>query len=317
MKRIACLLAAVLLAAALLVGCNAGTPADASGATTPPESLETAEPTAEPEGMPETTAQPSPEPTEEPKAPDALPEEPLPEGGRAWSLTPLDLDENITFDPTQQGDAITLYVYTTEDEWDNVTTWVDIDGTAYKLNEEDSMFCGAWLYMKNLMPVLFTTVDMASDDYNLTAWRIEDGKPVKTGDLYGTIEGATEDGRIIVGSAVYAFGTWWATRIYDVDAEGAPVPAENSLYEIVPVEGNELRTVRALPVELQGANGYEKAELPAGTVITPLATDDDSLFYFILDDGREGRIVFERREGEIFVDGKADVEYFEMLWYAG
>ena len=43
MKRIACLLAAVLLAAALLVGCNAGTPADASGATTPPEALETAE----------------------------------------------------------------------------------------------------------------------------------------------------------------------------------------------------------------------------------------------------------------------------------
>ena len=95
------------------------------------------------------------------------------------------------------------------------------------------------------------------------------------------------------------------------------MPAENSLYEIAPVEGNELRTVRALPVELQGANGYEKAELPAGTVITPLATDDDSLFYFILNDGREGRIVFERREGEIFVDGKADVEYFEMLWYAG
>ena len=42
-----------------------------------------------------------------------------------------------------------------------------------------------------------------------------------------------------------------------------------------------------------------------------------SLFYFILDDGREGRIAFERKEGEIFIDGKADVEYFETLRYAG
>lgn len=313
MKRISCFLTALVLTTALLAGCAADTPADALDSTQPAETLQIAGPT----DTPKTDALPTPEPTEEPKAPDALPEEPLPEGGRAWTLTALDLEENITFDPTAQGDAITLFVYTTEDEGGAVTTWVDIEGTAFELDGENSMFCGAWLYMKDLMPVLFTAVDFASDDYNLTAWRIADGRPVKTGELPGTIEGATADGQLIVGSPVSVLGTWWTTRIYDVDAEGAPVPAEDSLYEIVPVEDGELRTTRPLPVEMLDAQGYKKAELPAGAMLTPLATDDTSLFYFILDDGREGRIKFERKEGEIFIGGKADVECFETLWYAG
>lgn len=311
MKRISCFLTALVLTTALLAGCAADMPADALDSTQPAETVQIAGPT----DTPKTDALPTPEPTEEPKAPDALPEEPLPEGGRAWTLTALDLEENITFDPTEQGDAITLFVYTTEDDY-AVTTWVDIDGTAFKLDGENSVFCGAWLYMKNLMPVLFAAVDFASDDYNLTAWRIEDGKPVKTGELPGTIEGATADGQLIVGSPVSVLGTWWTTRIYDVDATGAPVPVEDSLFEIVPVEDGELRTTRPLSVEMLDAQGYKKAELPAGVVLTPLATDDVSLFYFILDDGREGRIKFERKEGEIFIGGKADVECFETLWYA-
>lgn len=311
MKQKICLLLCLLFVFAALPGCD-NTPSVAPAATGTPE----VQPLATPDGDGERL--PTPEPTEEPAPPDATPEEPLPEGGHAWSLTPLGLEENLTFDLSGVGDA-TMVCFFIKDGTDGESSlWIEVDEEPYALEADGVLFFGAWLYIKDGVATLMTVVDVASEDYQTTCWQLVDGKPVKAGDsLFGTVEGATEDGEIIIGRPVDVLGTWWASRYYDMDEKGVLTPVEGSLYEIIPADDMGLKTAAKLPVELLGDSGFAGGEIPAGTNITPMATDDEQYFYFILDDGREGRIAFERGDYGILIDGKPETDYFGELMYAG
>lgn len=312
-QRIAGLLC-LLLAVAACAGCNRGGE-DAAATGTPDQQgvvvLETQTP-----GPPGEL--PTPEPTEELPMPDATPEEPLPEGGHAWTLTPMGQEENLTFDLSGVGDATAVGFVIKEGADDAQELWLDVNETPFLLETEPyAMFFGAWLYVKDGVATLMATMDLASCDYETFCWQLQDGKPVLTGRATGAVEGPTDDGDIVLGTSVNVLGTWWAFRPYETDAAGRLVPLADSLYEIVPADDMSLRTTDELPVELFGVDGYAKGSVPAGTTLTPLATDDERYFYFILDDGREGRVEFERREYEVYIDGVSENEYFEELMYAG
>lgn len=312
MKRRISLLLCALLALCALAGC-ANAPATPE-ATATQEVLPVVVETPEPAGTPP----PTPEPTEEPPMPDTTPEEPPPEGGHAWTLTPLGLDENVTFDVSGVGDATMVSFFVRDGEQGRMQVWLEVNETPYALELEGDRLYDAWLYIKDGVATLLATVDLASNDYVTGCWQLRDGKPVQTGTLIdGTVSGATPDGELIVERPVNVLGTWWASRYYDMDAAGALAPVEGSLWEIVPADDMQLVTAATVPVEMLADDGFEAGTVPAHTNITPMATDDEQYFYFILDSGREGRIVFERREYEIWIGGKPETELFEQLMYAG
>lgn len=318
MKRALRLLLIPLLSFAVFFGCGPALPDTADEPTAPADDSPVAIATPDSAAATEVpVAEPSEEPTDEPRLPDATPEEPVPEGGRAWSLTALGLDENVTFDQSGVGDAVTVSFLEKQGANDSYSQWLEVDGTTYDLKLVDVFFCGAWLYVENGVHTLMVCVDMASTDFETICFRLVDGKPVKTGTLFGLVETATEDGEIVIGRPVDVLGTWWATRPYTMDGDGKLVPAEGSLYEIVPGEDIELRTNAKLPVELLVGTDYKPAEVPARTRLTPLATDDKAYFYFILDDGREGRIPFERNDYCIYIAGEPETDYFDELHYSG
>lgn len=313
MKRRMSLLLCLLLGFGMIAGCGEkpeGTP----GTAGPEEVFPVVVETPEPDGTP----LPTPEPTEEPPPPDVTPEEPPPEGGHAWTLTPLGLDENVTFDVSGVGDATMVCFFVRDGSDGRMELWLEVNETPYQLEVDGDRLCGAWLYMKDGVATLMATVDLASSDYVTSCWQLRDGKPVQTGTaLDGTVNGATPDGEIILERPVNVLGTWWASRYYDMDEAGVLAPVEGSLWEIVPADDMHLVTAATVPVEMLADDGFQADTVPAGTNLTPMATDDEQYFYFILDSGREGRIVFERRDYEIWIGGKPETELFEQLMYAG
>lgn len=301
----------LLLALALLTGCGAQT---GPAATEDPEQI-----ILTGTATPDATAAPTPAPTEELPPPDATPEEPVPEGGHAWTLTPMGLDENLTFDLSGVGDATMVGFFVQDGPDGTEELWLEANGMPARLETGAyAMVCGAWVYVKDGVATLMATLDISSGDYETICWQLRDGAPVQTCRTTGIVEGPTDDGDIVLGTAVNVLGTWWASRPYEMDGAGALTPLPDSLYEIVPPDDMSLKTTDALPVELLDADGsYRAGEVPAGTTLTPMATDAAQYFYFILDDGREGRVVFERREYEVYIDGVSENEYFEELMYAG
>jgi len=274
---------------------------------------------------PETEVSIAPEVTEPPAeipieiepdtlAPDYVPEEPIPEGAHLRTLTKLSIDENITFDPTEQGDAVTVYFYENDD-----ALMLDIDGTAHELfTAETGYFVSAWLFMRDHVPTLLVTIDEASNDYRTIAYRIVENVPVKVSDTFGSVDSANDDGLIVMGMPVDVLGTWWALRNYDVDDDGRIAPIEGSLFDIIATDEANLVTKRTLPVEMMGEDGsYKASEVAANTRITPFATDDEQYLYFFLDSGEEGRIVFKSTEGGIMIGDLSESVYFDNLLYAG
>ena len=130
------------------------------------------------------------------------------------------------------------------------------------------------------------------------------------------------DPRLFPGAPSYTRALTALLADLDVDAvilaDVSPEPAE-PLFRAFAGRCLRLKYCGAeAEVSLLDADGsYRAGEVPAGTTLTPMATDAAQYFYFILDDGREGRVVFERREYEVYIDGVSENEYFEELMYAG
>lgn len=169
-------------------------------------------------------------------------------------------------------------------------------------------------------PEVYFCGDMASDDYVLNVWSMKSGEPELIpidGQLW--IEAAIigiSDGSLQLESTQDVLGSYTALRAYALhDGELQPL---GDAWQIIPANTSysRLSVVKELPVTLD--DGTESS-FPQGTVLQVTGTDGRSFADVITQDGVAGRIMLERREGDWqwYINGESELEYFELVPYAG
>ncbi|MBQ6692180.1 MAG: hypothetical protein IJP30_04555 [Clostridia bacterium] len=166
-----------------------------------------------------------------------------------------------------------------------------------------------------LMDILIS-YDYFSDDYGFSCFRFVDGALRRSDGAVGFIT-RVENGVITVSGTVDAMGTWSGTRSYRVTETFSFEPA--SPWVIADAKQNlaerPLETIMELPVVLSSGAGV----LPSGTRLCITETDGQTYALFLTEDGKTGRIQFERDPEwfTIIIDGQSEELYFDMLPYTG
>lgn len=169
-------------------------------------------------------------------------------------------------------------------------------------------------------PEIYFCGDMASDDYVLNAWSCKSGTPeqIPFEDqlfLEASILSISE-GSLQLESTQDVLGSYEAVRAY-VLHDGVLVPLGDA-WQIVPANTSysRLSLVRDLPVTLD--DGTESTFGP-GTILQVTGTDGKSFVDVITEDGVTGRIAITQPAGDWqwYINGEPELEYFELVPYAG
>lgn len=151
--------------------------------------------------------------------------------------------------------------------------------------------------------------DYCSDDFETKVVSLSDFEPEEIFSLPLYAKQVDEFGFEAYGY-LQAAGTWAVgTHAYfinnDVEWRGTYV---------LDKEGpsfTKLQTASELPVQMLIDDRYAESSVPAGTVLSFSETDGTSYMTFVLDDGSEGKLNFERNDnGFEMIDGKPVDEYF-------
>lgn len=169
-------------------------------------------------------------------------------------------------------------------------------------------------------PEIYFCGDMSSDDYVLNAWSCKSGTPelIPFEDqlfLEASILSISE-GSLQLESTQDVLGSYEAVRAY-VLHDGVLVPLGDA-WQIVPANTSysRLSLVRDLPVTLD--DGTESTFGP-GTILQVTGTDGKSFVDVITEDGVTGRIAITQPAGDWqwYINGEPELEYFELVPYAG
>ena len=169
-------------------------------------------------------------------------------------------------------------------------------------------------------PEIYFCGDMASDDYVLNVWSCKSGTPeqIPFEDqlfLEASILSISE-GSLQLESTQDVLGSYEAVRAY-VLHDGVLVPLGDA-WQIVPANTSysRLSLVRDLPVTLD--DGTESTFGP-GTILQVTGTDGKSFVDVITEDGVTGRIAITQPAGDWqwYINGEPELEYFELVPYAG
>lgn len=212
-----------------------------------------------------------------------------------------------------------LEIKTEMDEYDNEKFFLSYNGEVTELGY--CAFFGGAYYLSGAdgRNYVIVSYDEASDDYVTCLYEIKDGRieelPAYVGGNLQNLVG----NRIGLETYVYTLGTYAAYRSYRIE-DGAFVPVEErfEFYNgetITPERGIVLK--EALKVMLERDGEMTEEELPAGTPLYPVNSDEESVLGFRLDDGTYGELSFVREDGMIYMDGMSEYEVFEDLPYAG
>ena len=169
-------------------------------------------------------------------------------------------------------------------------------------------------------PEIYFCGDMSSDDYVLNVWSCKSGAPelIPFEDqlfLEASILSISE-GSLQLESTQDVLGSYEAVRAY-VLHDGVLVPLGDA-WQIVPANTSysRLSLVRDLPVTLD--DGTESTFGP-GTILQVTGTDGKSFVHVITEDGVTGRIAITQPAGDWqwYINGEPELEYFELVPYAG
>ena len=169
-------------------------------------------------------------------------------------------------------------------------------------------------------PEIYFCGDMASDDYVLNAWSCKSGTPelIPFEDqlfLEASILSISE-GSLQLESTQDVLGSYEAVRAY-VLHDGVLVPLGDA-WQIVPANTSysRLSLVRDLPVTLDDGTA---STFGPGTILQVTGTDGKSFVDVITEDGVTGRIAITQPAGDWqwYINGEPELEYFELVPYAG
>ena len=167
-------------------------------------------------------------------------------------------------------------------------------------------------------PCIAVSFDMGSDDCETDIY-VFDGETLRfTDSQYGRVEGVYAGVWMLDGS-VEALGTW-------TDAYRACRISSSFKFE---PDGPELSMIRnAAASRVLTANKKISAQffvngalvpgaIEPGERLLPYATDESSVLYFRMEDGRTGIFRIERREYILYIDGVQDAEAFDNVQHSG
>lgn len=243
-------------------------------------------------------------------------EEYLPVDGCGFAWLSVGEDTEIDVD----GDGSMETVCITETDFDNSENpiTVKIDGTSVDL--EYGAYISSIYYVKNAdgKSYILLSYDMASDDYVTQLLEVDSKVPVKCDEVTGFVYSITNS-TVDISANLYVLGTYIGYRCYGFDT-GKLVALEER-YTFDNAEGIEgrrsLKLITDLLVKLDTDGQMVDETLPAGTILYPCDTDDETVFGFVLEDGRYGELVFERADMGLTIDGVSEFDIFEELPYAG
>lgn len=173
--------------------------------------------------------------------------------------------------------------------------------------------------------------DLASSDYviyalgpKLTPFTFEPderaerwGGSQTNAELNGFIDGFEDDHLVVIG-VVDMLGTNWGVRNYCIGDDGIIGPI--STVWTYSEEREPLAVTRDLPANAARARKEpgEAFTVPAGEKLTLLCSDGCRYAWFVTDSGKQGVLTLTYDEnGQWFIDGRPEEDYFETLPYAG
>ena len=172
----------------------------------------------------------------------------------------------------------------------------------------------------NGYPEIYFNGNMNGDQYVLNVWSLKTGTPeliLFEDQIF--LEAAiisVSDTSIQLESTQNVLGSYSAIRAYALQ-DGVLMPLGDA-WQIVPANTSysRLSVVRDIPVTLD--DGTESVFGP-GTVLQVTGTDGKSFVDVITSDGVTGRIAVEQPAGDWqwYIDGEPDLDYFELVPYAG
>lgn len=225
-------------------------------------------------------------------------------------------DEVVTFSNTATGDTHYLSLniekvmqsYGSEEEFSYIT----LNSEKTPVAEWSSWLQNCYLiHQPNGRILLAAENSFMSDDYEMTLFDISNGSLEKVDSVYAAIAAPGVD-TITLSTYLYVLGTYTGYRTYDISGNSIQ-PLGEEFY--IPHSYSNLTTIKELPAT--DSTGAEVL-LPVGSVLKPVATDEES--YIRLKDiatDSEYTVHFTRDEYHITIDGIDEYEYFEMIPYAG
>lgn len=166
---------------------------------------------------------------------------------------------------------------------------------------------------------LIITMNMASDDYVTTVYDISNGELVQTDKQSNMYFDSTPINaqQIKMAVNVDVLGSYATQMDYYLDEAGKLVP-QSKAFQVVNSYENAfyMTTTKELPVVIGG----EETTLPVGTRLCIVATDNQGIAYFRIEGTKqEGEIHYTTSEEEwgCSIQGISDMEYFDMVPYAG
>ena len=169
-------------------------------------------------------------------------------------------------------------------------------------------------------PEVYFCGDMAGDDYVLNVWSMKTGTPALIPfEDQPYLEASVislSDGSLQLESIQKVLGSYSAVRAYALH-DGVLTPLGDA-WQIVPANTSysKLTVVKAIPYT---QDDDTQAVFAPGTVLQVTGTDGKSFADVITDDGTVGRIALTKPAGDWqwYIDGESELEYFELLPYAG
>ncbi|MCM1180809.1 MAG: DUF3298 and DUF4163 domain-containing protein [Clostridium sp.] len=222
-------------------------------------------------------------------------------------------------DVNGDGENETVEVLSGYDENSNATMGVKVKDTSLDLGTCSYITNAYYAKCENGRSYVLVSCDAMSDDYVTYLVEVTDGTPKLCEELgAGGVNSISNDGVVVSGN-IYVLGTYSGSREYAF-AEGAFEPVDER-FTLLNDEGVQYRKgvvlKQSLSVQLDENGTLEEKELEAGTKIYLVNTDGESVAGFKLEDGTYGEIVFERKDGTIYIDDVSEYDLFDELPYAG
>lgn len=204
-----------------------------------------------------------------------------------------------------------------------------MEEVSVKLNDsvaEAGMFgwlMNAYLVNTGMYTYVVMDADYASNDYVTIIYDVSTGVVKETDRLGGTsiIPERMYGDRMELRTRLDVLGTYSGIKTYTIDGKSGTLQTEDEFYRIDRTESSQgMTTILDMPVVIDG----EQANLPAGSRISVIGTDNQGIALFVnVDTGEEGEIHYVRGDGAeddwtIHIFDIPEQDFFEeYLPYAG
>lgn len=240
-----------------------------------------------------------------------------------WEPVDVKANEAYLFDLNYDGKPDNLFISSQPSDGENGKCVLVITDENDNKAISDDMVCSEFvsaavvdLSLEDDFMEIFVTVDRMSDDYETHMFRYDGAALTEAPVIPGSYEGC-DGATVSIGNSVDILGTWRASREYQLGESFALTEKADSLWNILP-GGEELVVYKDMPVRIGQGDDYKDGTLAAGTKITLIATDAESVVYYKTSGGQEGAIdITVNSSGMALIKGEQADEWFEILYYAG